>query len=216
MSLARGLLALWGRHRESNQLFEQGDIMNQETMKQLFIEQLRDVYDAEKQLVKTLPRLAKAADSEELSEALSNHLEETKGHVERLEKIFQTIGTNAKSKPCKGMRGLIEEGSEAVQEEDKGEMRDLAVIAGCQRVEHYEISAYGTMRTIAEQLEMRDVVDLLRQTEEEEKRADETLTEISMSIFQSSAGEEEEEEEEPEEVSASPKRKTTATRKAGR
>jgi ferritin-like metal-binding protein YciE len=184
-------------------------------MKELFVEQLRDIYDAEKQLVKTLPRLAKASDSEELSEALSNHLEETKGHVQRLEKIFQIAGSNAKSKPCKGMRGLLEEGNEALQEEDKGVMRDLALIAGCQKVEHYEISAYGTIRTLAEQLGMEDAASLLRQTEDEEKQADETLTEVATGIYESSASEEGEEEE--EQASAAPRRaKSTGARRAGR
>ena len=193
--------------------------MNQEVLKELFIEQIRDIYDAEKQLVKALPKLAKASESEELSEALNNHLEETQQQVQRLEQVFQIAGTNAKGKPCKGMKGLLEEGNEAVQEEDEGALRDLAIIAGCQRVEHYEISAYGTVRTLAEQLDMEDAVELLQQTEDEEKQADEKLTQVAQSIYESAGQEEGEEEEET--ASAAPARRAQskakpAVRRAGR
>jgi ferritin-like metal-binding protein YciE len=181
--------------------------MNQETLQELFVEQLRDILDAEKQLVKALPKLAKAAESEDLSEALRNHLEETQNHVTRLEEVFGIVGVAAKSKPCKGMRGLIEEGNEAVQEEDEGPLRDLAIIAGAQRVEHYEISAYGTARTIAEYLELSDAVELLQQTEDEEKQADEKLTEVATSLYESGGeegeGKEAEDEEELSSVGAS-------------
>ncbi len=195
--------------------------MNQETIKELFLEQLRDVYDAEKQLVKALPKLAKAAESEDLSEALTSHLEETRNHVQRLEEVFQMLKTNAKGKPCKGMKGLLEEGNEAIQDADEGELRDLAIIAGCQRVEHYEISAYGTIRTLAEQLDMDDAVSLLEQTEGEEKQADEKLTDVAVSLYESSAGDEEEQEEEDEVATTTSSRRSAgsakpATRKAGR
>jgi len=172
--------------------------MNQETLQELFVEQLRDVYDAEKQLVKALPKLAKEADSKELSEALSQHLNETQTHVSRLEEVFKSLGMTAKSKTCKGMKGLLEEGSEAIQEQDKGPLRDLALIAGCQKVEHYEISAYGTIRTFAENLGLDDAVELLQQTEDEEKEADEKLTEVAETLFdaQSSMDDDEEMEEE--------------------
>jgi len=193
--------------------------MNQATMQELFLEQLRDIYDAEKQLTKALPKLAKAAESDELTEALTSHLEETQGHVQRLEQVFQIVKANAKGKPCKGMKGLLEEGNEAIQEEDEGQLRDLAIIAGCQKVEHYEISAYGTIRTIAENLEMEDVVELLQQTEDEEKQADEKLTEVAVSLYQSSSGEEQDEEEETVTATSSRRSSTAgkqATRKAGR
>jgi len=173
--------------------------MPEETLQDLLVEQIQDIYDAEKQLVKALPKLVKAAESEELSEALRTHLEETEGHVSRLEDAFRSIGVAAKSKPCKGMKGLVDEGSEAVQEEAKGCLRDLAIIAAAQRVEHYEISAYGTARTIAEQLHMKDVVDLLQQTEDEERQADEKLTEVATTLYESYGqdhpGDEEEERE---------------------
>jgi ferritin-like metal-binding protein YciE len=178
-----------------------GNPVNQETLKELFVEQIRDLYDAEKQITKALPKLAKASASEELADALREHLEQTEGHVSRLEQIFEIAGAKAKGKPCKGMKGLIEEGSEAVKEEDKGPMRDLAIIAGCQKVEHYEISAYGTVRTLADHLGMKKAVDLLQQTENEESEADEKLTGIATEMYTSEFGEEEQgEEEEPEAI----------------
>jgi ferritin-like metal-binding protein YciE len=187
-------------------------------MQELFIEQIRDIYDAERQLVKALPKLAKAADAEDLATALDDHLEQTKNHVSRLEEVFQIVKTAAKGKPCKGMKGLIEEGNEAVQEEDEGPLRDLAIIAGCQKVEHYEMSGYGTVRTIAEQLGLKDAAQLLRQTENEEKQADEKLTEVAMSLYEASE-DESEEEEDGETVAAAPARRASAkpaVRKAGR
>lgn len=175
--------------------------MTQETLKELLTEQIRDIYDAEKQLVKALPKLAKVADSEELSEALTDHLDETKQHVTRLEQVFEMLGTPAKGKPCKGMKGLLDEGNEAA-EENESELRDLAIIAGAQRVEHYEISAYGTVRTIAESLGLDDVAALLQQTEDEEAAADERLSEIAMDIYDSAEDEEEEAMEEDEQPAA--------------
>ncbi|MEO8593893.1 MAG: ferritin-like domain-containing protein [Candidatus Solibacter sp.] len=172
--------------------------MTQDTLQELLVEQLRDIYDAEKQLVKALPKLAKAAESEELAEAIRSHLAETETHVTRLEEAFGMLGVPAKGKTCKAMKGLLEEGNETIREEEKGEMRDLAMIAGAQRVEHYEISAYGTARTLAEQLELGEVAELLQQTEDEEKQADEKLTECAVAIYDSV----EEEEEETEDVEA--------------
>jgi len=165
--------------------------MTQETLQELFVEQIRDLYDAEKQLVKALPKMAKAAESEELQEAIKNHLEETQNQVTRLESVFEAAGVPAKGKTCKAMKGLLEEGTEAMQE-DAGEMRDLAIIAAAQRVEHYEISAYGTARTIAEHLGLEEAVDLLQETEDEERNADTKLTECAVSIY----GDVEEEDEE--------------------
>jgi ferritin-like metal-binding protein YciE len=167
-------------------------------LKELFVEQIRDLYDAEKQITKALPKLAKAAQNEELADALREHLEQTEGHVSRLEQVFEIAGEKAKGKACKGMKGLLEEGSEAVKEEDKGPMRDLAIIAGCQKVEHYEISAYGTIRTLAEHLGMKKAIDLLQQTQNEETEADEKLTGIATDMYTSEFGEEEEPEEEAE------------------
>ena len=165
--------------------------MDQEILHDLFIEQIRDLYDAEKQLVKALPKLAKAAESEELSDAIRQHMEETQNQVARLEQVFESVEVTAKGKPCKGMKGLLEEGNEAVTEEDKGTLRDLAIIAAAQRVEHYEIAGYGTARTLAEHLGLNDAAELLEQTEEEEKQADTKLTEVATSLYESSDEEEE-------------------------
>ena len=173
--------------------------MNQETLKELFVDQIRDIYDAEKQIVKALPKMAKGANSEELAEALNNHLQETQGQVTRLEEIFRLQGVPAKGKPCKGMKGLLEEGSEILQEEEEGTLRDLAIIAAAQKVEHYEISAYGTARTIAEKLGDKKSMKLLEQTEEEEEAADATMTEIAMSLYEASEDMEDEGEEMDEE-----------------
>jgi len=169
--------------------------MNQETLQELFVEQIRDIYDAEKQLVKALPKLAKAAENEDLAEGLRNHLQETQGHVSRLEEVFSLLGIPAKGKACKAMKGLVEEGAEAIEEEEKGAVRDLAMIAAAQRVEHYEISAYGTARTLAEHLNMDDAAGLLQQTENEEKEADSKLTKVAISIYDSADESEEEDEE---------------------
>lgn len=177
--------------------------MNQEALKKLFVEQIRDIYDAEKQLVRALPKLAKAAASEELAEALRTHLEETQNQVSRLEEVFGTVGVAVKGKPCKGMKGLIEEGNEAVQEEEESSIRDLAIIAGAQKVEHYEISAYGTARTLAEQLGIDEATELLQQTEDEEKEADANLTKVAMTLYESSDEEDEGEEADREEETAS-------------
>lgn len=181
--------------------------MDQQTLQQCLNDQLRDLYDAEKQLTKALPKLAKAASSEDLAEALRSHLEETQGQVTRLESVFQALGLPAKSKPCKAMRGLIEEGSEVVQEHDKGEVRDLGIIAAAQRVEHYEISAYGTAKAMAQQLGNDEAVQLIEETEEEESAADSKLTEIAMAIYESEdAAEEDVETEEEEEATTASRR----------
>lgn len=177
--------------------------MNHETLQEFFIEQLRDIYDAEKQLVKALPKLAKAVQSEDLAEAIRTHLDETQTQVSRLEEVFGIVGVPAKGKPCKAMKGLLEEGDEAIKEEEKGTLRDLSIIAGAQRVEHYEMAAYGTVRTIAGQLGLAEAVELLQQTEDEEKHADSKLTEVATMIYESDEeGEEVEDEGEPATASA--------------
>src|SRR5277367_6404625 len=127
--------------------------MDQNNLRELFIENIRDLYDAEKRLTKALPKIAKAAKSEELAEAIRHHLVETQEHVTRLEEVFRMMETAVKGKTCKAMMGLIEEGSEVLKEHaDDGSMSDLAVIAAAQKVEHYELSGYGTARTMAERL----------------------------------------------------------------
>jgi len=188
--------------------------MEQETLQQLFVDQIKDLYDAEKQIVKALPKMAKAASSEELSEALRHHLDETQNHVSRLEEVFKMMGVPAKGKSCKGMKGLLEEGSEALKEEEDETLSDLAIIAAAQKVEHYEISAYGTAKTIAEQLGNNEAVELLQQTEDEEAAADSKLTEIATSLYQVTEEEEDEEMDEEEEEVARPMRATASARRS--
>ena len=153
--------------------------MSLDSLQKLFLEELKDIYNAEKQLVQALPRLAKAAKSPELQEAFTSHLRETEGHVERLEQIFQDLGQTARGKRCKGMEGLVEEGKEIMEQEGEAPVIDAALIAGAQRVEHYEIAAYGCLRTYAHLLGHDKAAQLLSQTLEEEEAADEKLNAIA-------------------------------------
>jgi ferritin-like metal-binding protein YciE len=141
-----------------------------------FIEELRDLYDAEKQIVKALPKISKAAENEELKTAFDSHLDESRQHVERLEQVFEQFDETPKAKRCKGMQGLLEEGDERAREGG-----DAALICAAQKVEHYEISAYGTLVSWAKLLGETDAADLLSETLEEEKQADEKLTDIAES-----------------------------------
>ena len=154
------------------------------TLEELLIDQMQDLYDAEKQLVKALPKMAKAATSEELQQAIRDHLEETTNQVVRLEQAFEHLEKQPKAKPCKAMRGLIEEGSEVIEEGAPEPFTDLGLIAAAQRVEHYEISAYGTAKAMAEQLGQDEIVALLEETEEEEKTADSKLSDIAENLYQ--------------------------------
>lgn len=174
--------------------------MATEELNELFIDELKDLYNAENQLVKALPKMAKAATSPDLVSGFEEHLEQTKGHVERLESIFKSLGEDPKGKTCKGMEGLIEEGSEAI-EEYEGPVRDAALIGAAQRVEHYEIAAYGTVIALAQQLGEEEHVDALEQTLEEEKETDAKLTEVSESV-NSEAAEQTANEETPEHKTA--------------
>jgi ferritin-like metal-binding protein YciE len=147
-----------------------------DSMQDLFLNELKDVYNAEKQLVRALPRMAKAAESSELQQAFTKHLRETEGHVQRLERIFRSLGETPRGKKCKGMEGLIEEGKEILEEDGASEVIDAALISAAQRVEHYEIAAYGCLRTYAQLLGMNDADKLLQQTLEEEEATDQALT----------------------------------------
>ncbi len=185
--------------------------MKIETLNTLFQEELKDIYDAEKRLVKALPKMAQNASSDELKQALQEHLEVTKGQVERLEQVFEAIGIPAKAKTCAGMKGLIEEGEEVMGENAEEQLMDAAIIGAAQRVEHYEIAAYGTVRTFAEKLGLQEAVDLLQQTLDEEKEADQKLTEISEQLLESmDMGMEE--SEDSEESQPSRRRTTTSPR----
>lgn len=156
--------------------------MASETLQDLLVDLLRDTYDAEKQLVKALPKMAKAATSEELSSAFTNHLEVTKGQVTRLEKVFKELGMAARGKHCVAMEGLIEEGKELIEEDHAPEVLDAALIAAAQKVEHYEIAAYGTARTWAGLLGLNKAADLLNESLEEESETDEELTQLAGQI----------------------------------
>jgi len=148
-------------------------------LEKLFVEEIRDLYDAEKQLVKALPKMAKAASSPKLSAAFTDHLGQTRGHVERLESVFQSIDFVAKGKKCAAMEGLVEEGKEIIEEDIDDATRDAGLIGAAQKVEHYEIASYGTAIAHARRLGYTEVIDLLKQTLDEEKEADELLTELA-------------------------------------
>jgi ferritin-like metal-binding protein YciE len=152
------------------------------TMEDLFLEQIEDLYDAEQRLVKAIPKMAKASSTPELREAFDSHLEQTTGHVDRLEQIFAQLQKSAKAETCKAMKGLIEEGEEIVDNTDQSPLRDAGLIAAANRVEHYEIAAYGSARTFAETLGLDSAAALLEETLEEEKEADEKLTSIAESL----------------------------------
>ena len=160
--------------------------MSMEGMDELLVEELRDLYDAEKQLVRALPKMAKTASDEELQQAFRNHLEETKQQVQRLEQAFEMLGRRARSKPCKGMQGLVEEGREVMQEDASKAMLDAAIIGAAQKVEHYEIAGYGTARTLAQAMGNRELAQLLQQTLDEEGKTDKLLTQISKRLLKES------------------------------
>jgi ferritin-like metal-binding protein YciE len=158
--------------------------MPEQTLQDLYISELKDLYSSEQQLVKALPKIAKNVESQELSDAISNHLEKTKNHVTRLEQIFSSLDENPKGKKCVGMQGILEEGEETM-DEFEGSVLDAGVISAAQRVEHYEIAAYGAVCRYAELLERTEDLGLLKETLQEEKNAYEKLTELSESINQS-------------------------------
>jgi ferritin-like metal-binding protein YciE len=156
--------------------------MSVETMQELLIDELKDLYSAEKQIVRALPKLAKAATSPDLKQALTKHLEETEGQVTRLDRIAELVGKKLSGKTCVGMKGVLEEGSEVLKETGKGTVRDAAMIAAAQRVEHYEMAGYGSAREFAKMLGLAEVASLLEQTLEEEKAADKILTGVAKQV----------------------------------
>jgi ferritin-like metal-binding protein YciE len=156
--------------------------MTKNSLRGLYLDELKDIYSAEKQLTKALPKMAKAAASEELRNGFTQHLEQTRGHVERLEQIFEAMGERAGGKKCLGMEGLIAEGSEVIEDDFEGDVMDAALISAAQRVEHYEIAAYGTLCAFADLLGESQHASLLRETLEEEKQTDEKLSDLSDEI----------------------------------
>lgn len=180
--------------------------MKMENLHDLYVEQLQDLYDAEQQLIKALPKMAQAATSEELRSGFEEHLEQTKQQAQRLERIFEELGEDAKGEKCKGMEGLLKEGTEVIENKElPAEVKDAALIAAAQRVEHYEIAGYGTVRTYANLLGEEEAAELLEQTLEEEKEADQLLTEAAESINvqaeegDDAMGEDDEDEDEDDE-----------------
>jgi ferritin-like metal-binding protein YciE len=164
------------------------------TAEELFVEELKDIYSAEKQAVKAFPRLAKAVQSEELRQAMQDHLEQTKGQVERLDRIFEILEKRSSGKTCEGMKGLVEEAQSQLEEIEKGPVLDCAMIGALQRIEHYEIAAYGTAATLAETTGQDEVKELLGETLEEEKETDERLTQVAQSVNSEALSEGNEEE----------------------
>jgi ferritin-like metal-binding protein YciE len=151
-------------------------------LKELFVEELKDIYWAEKHLMKALPKMAKASTSEELAGAFENHLAQTEQHVNRIEQVFEQLGMAARAKKCEAMEGLVMEAQQAIEDTDKGTAtRDAALIISAQKVEHYEIASYGSLVQLAKTIGLNDSIDLLQQTLDEEKETDVLLTELAVS-----------------------------------
>ena len=188
-----------------------------DSLDQLLREELKDLYDAEKQLTKALPKLVKKATASELKQAFEEHLHQTEQHVDRLEQVFEQLDQPVKGKKCTGMQNLIAEGEDMIGDAEEDATRDAVIIASAQKVEHYEIAAYGTLRTWASLLGKDDVASILEETLEEEKEADKKLTTIAETIVnQASAAEGEEEEGEEEEAPGRGRQMRRASARTGR
>ncbi|HEV7365986.1 MAG TPA: ferritin-like domain-containing protein [Gemmatimonadales bacterium] len=155
--------------------------MSLDSLDKLFLEELRDMYNGEKQITRALPKMAKAAENPELQQAFTKHLKETEGQIQRLEKIFQQLGEAVRGKTCKGLQGILEEGKEMMEEDGEEAVLDAALISAAQKVEHYEIASYGCLRTYAQLLGHDEVVRLLEQNLAEEEAADKKLTQLGES-----------------------------------
>ena len=162
------------------------------TLRETFLRELADIYDAEKQLIKALPKMAKAAQNDQLREGFEEHLEQTQEHVQRIEQVFEHFGEKAKGRKCQAMAGLLEEGQELI----KDKAGDAALICAAQKVEHYEIATYGSLKSWAEFLDESDALDLLEETLEEEKSTDDKLTEIAETVVNESESDQDEGEQE--------------------
>ncbi len=163
--------------------------MQLETLQDLFVEQLRDLYSAENQLIKALPKMAKAASNEQLSQSFLDHLEETKGHAARLKELFDKMGKKPTGKTCKAMEGLVAEGKEAIEEDAEPDVKDAGLIAAAQRVEHYEMAGYGTVRSFARILGDKEAAKVLQQTLDEEMATDKKLTKLAETVINIEAAE---------------------------
>ena len=187
--------------------------MKANSLHELYLEELKDLYDAENQIIKALPKMVEAASSEELQGALTEHLEVTRGQAKRLEQIFQNMGEKLKAEKCKGMEGLIKEGSDILSEDMDEDVKDAAIISAAQRIEHYEMAGYGTVRTWANLLGETEAEELLQETLDEEKEADEKLNELAEEInVQADSGEGEEEEEVEQRTTTQRRPKKAASR----
>ena len=188
------------------------------TLHNAFIDELRDAYDAERQLTKALPKMVKAATSPELREAFEAHLEETHGQIERLEQVFESLDEKVRGKHCEGMAGIIEEGKSVMEEDFDETTTDACLIAAAQRVEHYEIAAYGTLVSWAQAMGLGDAADLLQETLDEEKAADQKLTALAEGGINQDAADAahpDEDEEEPAAVGAGAKKTPALKAKRG-
>ena len=165
--------------------------MSVSTIQELFVDELRDIYHAEKQLVKALPKMAKAAAHPQLKAAFTSHLEETKGQVGRLEEVFELLDVAKRAKPCAAMEGLLEEAASMMEEVEDPQVLDVGMIVGAQKVEHYEIAGYGALVALATQLGHADAAKLLSQTLAEEKAADSKLNELALSVVNKDAADDE-------------------------
>jgi ferritin-like metal-binding protein YciE len=168
--------------------------MSMDSLKDLYIDELKDLYNAENQLLKALPKMARKASAPELKRAFQDHLVQTEGHVNRLEKIFKGLGEKPTGKTCKAMKGLVEEGKEIIEEDGDDSVLDAALIGAAQRVEHYEIAGYGVVRTFASLLGENSAVDLLQRTLNEEGETDKKLTALAETVINVEASEAEEDE----------------------
>ena len=186
-----------------------------DSMNALLVDELRDIYDAEKRLTKAIPKLAKKASNDDLRSALEEHLQETEAQIGRLEEAFEHLGERAKGKPCAGMRGIIEEGDEHVGEDyEDDDLRDAVIIGSAQRVEHYEMAAYGTAIAHARLLQQDDIVQLLEESLEEEKAADAKLSEIAESVVNIEAADQSEESEGSEQTASARGRQSTSRQRS--
>jgi ferritin-like metal-binding protein YciE len=174
--------------RNKSDINKEGNEMSND-LHELFLDELADIYNSEQQLTKALPKLAKTAKNDQLREAFQQHLEETENHISRLDQVFESLGESMKRKKCKGMEGLIEEGEEVISGQKNSNALDAGLIISAQKVEHYEIAAYGSLCSWAQQMGHNDALELLRETLEEEKAADEKLTEIAESVANTQAEE---------------------------
>lgn len=156
--------------------------MSVSSVEELFLDELKDLYSAEQQITKSLPKMAKASTSEELKVAFEEHLNETKGQIERLDRVFEILGKGPRGKTCVGMKGVLEEGAEVLEEAEEGPVRDAALISAAQRVEHYEMAGYGSVRDYAKLLGQNEIATLLEETLGEEKAADKKLNSIAKSV----------------------------------